>query len=128
MAVYVSWVLLHLLLCMWLLSSFCLASSAPSPSYNFVHLHSCPACEAQYGYDFTTAVQLALDNLERSNGALGSGSGSGHGEAAQIPLMGIGLQVRYSPGLQQVPYLNVAMCSYSCNHTVNIDHSASIFS
>lgn len=40
-----------------------------SDSFSFIHLYSCPVCEAQHDYDFTTAIQLALDNLEKSNGS-----------------------------------------------------------
>ena len=50
-----------------LLSSSSLMLTQHTASYSFIHLHSCPICEAQYDYDFTTAVQLALDNL--SNGS-----------------------------------------------------------
>ena len=51
-------------------------SALPVGSYNFVYLRSCPVCKAQYDYDFTIAVQLALDNLEWSNGSRIEGDGN----------------------------------------------------
>ena len=50
-------------------SNLSLVLALPPASYSFIHLDSCPICEAQYDYDFTVAVQLALDNLEWSNGS-----------------------------------------------------------
>ncbi len=49
------------------LTSVSVAALPRSASFSFIHLYTCPVCEAQHDYDFTTAVQLALDNLEQSN-------------------------------------------------------------
>lgn len=50
-------------------STLSLVLALPPASNSFIHLDSCPVCEAQYDYDFTIAVQLALDNLKLSNGS-----------------------------------------------------------
>ena len=70
---------------MLLLTSAGLVLAAPSTSYSFIQLHSCPICETQYDYDFTVAVQLALDNLELNNGATLNVNGSmNDGEMSHI--------------------------------------------
>lgn len=67
---------------MFLLNTSILSSvlALPPASYSVIRLHSCPVCEGQYNYDFTIAVQLALDNLEWRNGStLPSVNGNGTG-------------------------------------------------
>ena len=51
----------------FLLTSSYLVTTARTtyPSYSFIHLQNCSElCKSQYSYNFTTAVHLALDNLE----------------------------------------------------------------
>ena len=91
------WLMLFILSTSALTSVLALPRSA---SFSFIHLYSCPVCEAQHDYDFTIAVQLALDNLEKSNGSILLGvndrshSNIKEPDAALPTIQAIPLQVR----------------------------------
>ena len=122
----------------WYLVLVLLSSSSLmlTASYSFIHLHSCPICEAQYDYDFTIAVQLALDNLKWSNGSslgknyrtVGEGSHNIMEPDRVLPtIQSIPLQVRLNISIQlekihrgpslvhMVQLVTGLLCSYQCN-------------